>query len=241
MRIFSNLLECYYEIRRDLFEVGEWIQGATYQDKDVEGDPAFDFMELRPYVYSLTGTEDLDDFIQELDLNEKWIKAEFRERIGHDFSEPPNPGSAWKLRRDVWEKFLEADGRFAYTYAERFLVEVDDEHRRPVRILAELRHHPASRQVILPIFDGHKDLPRIGGKSRIPCSMFYQLMVRNGAVDLHYVMRSCDFATHFPYDQLLAIRFQEFAAWMLNRPIGIFHHLITSLHCFRKDFPIGVF
>jgi hypothetical protein len=27
----------------------------------------------------------------------------------------------------------------------------------------------------------------------------------------------------------------------LDRPVGIFHHLVTSLHMFRKDFPKGVF
>lgn len=241
MRIYSNLTECYGEVQRDLFEVGEWIEGATYQDKDVEGDPSFDFMELRPYVYSLTGTEDLDRFIADRELNREWIKAEFNERIGRNFSEPANPGSAWKFRGEVWEEFLGDDGKFAYTYAERFHPGVNHQLDQPLTVLAELSRHPASRQAIIQIFDVHKDLTRIGGETRIPCSMFYQLMIRNGAVDLHYVMRSCDFFTHFPYDQLLAIGFQEFAACILNCPIGIFHHIITSLHGFRRDFPKGVF
>ena len=140
-----------------------------------------------------------------------------------------------------WEEFLEDDGKFAYTYSERFHPGVNYEMDQPFFIFSELKRHPASRQAIVQIFDVHKDLSRIGGKSRIPCSMFYQLMIRNGAVDLHYIMRSCDFFTHFPYDQLLAIRFQELAACVLNRPVGIFHHIITSLHGFRKDFGPGVF
>lgn len=242
MRIFSGLVEAYNEIQRDLFEVGAWIHGSTYQDKNVEGDPDYDFMELSPYVYSLTGTEDLNYFIEERGLDLKWIKAEFNERIGHDYIEPANPGSAWKLRREVWEEFLGDDGKFAYTYAERFHPGADRQTLgQPLTIIAELNRHPASRQAIVQIFDVHKDLPRIGGETRIPCSMFYQLMIRNEAVDLHYVMRSCDFAVHFPYDQLLAIRFQEFAAYLLNCPVGVFHHIITSLHMFRKSFPEGVF
>lgn len=238
MRIFTNLTECYYEIRRDLFEVGEWIQGSTYQDKNVEGDPEFDFMELRPYTYSLTGAADRDDFIEKLNLNWAWIRTEFDERLAL-FAKSRNPGLAWELRKDVWEEFLEEDGRFAYVYSERF--NLPSGFSQPVEVIKELRRHPASRQGVIGIYDPNLDLHNFGGHGRIPCSMFYQLMIRNGALDLHYVMRSCDFFTHFPYDQLLAIRFQKWGARRLNCKVGVFHHLITSLHGFRKDFPKGVF
>lgn len=241
MRIYTNLTECYNEIQRDLFEVGEWVKGYAYQDKVVEGNPDFDFMELRPYVYSLTGTKDLDQFIIDRELSSEWIVAEFDERIGHDFTEPANPGFAWRLREEVWGEFLENNGKFSYTYAERFHPGVNHTTDQPFIAISELGRHPASRQCIIQIFDVNKDIQNLGGKHRIPCSMFYQLMIRNRAVDLHYVMRSCDFFTHFPYDQLLALKFQKFAAHYLDRPVGIFHHIITSLHGFRKDFPEGVF
>lgn len=232
MRIYSSLIEAYDEITRDLFEVGEWIQGHSVQDQIVEGDKAFDFMELSPYVYMLTDTPDTDRFIESLELNRPWLDAEFEERLVGDF----NPGKAWKLRREVWAPFLEWMGRFAYTYSER--LHSQDQFERVIR---ELARYPASRQCVVTVYQMPKDILSLGGRHRIPCSMFYQFMIRQKKLTLHYVMRSCDLFLHFPYDQLLAIQLQQYVAKKVGVPVGPFVHMITSLHGFRKDFPEGVF
>lgn len=232
VRIYSSLDQAYHEIRRDLFEVGEWIKGYSYQDKVVEGDESFDYMELSPYGYMITDTSDIPTYVEMLELNSKWIEAELYERT---HLPGVNPGIGWKYRKEVWEEFLHM-GKFAYTYSERLST-----NAQLFGVINELKEHPASRQGVITIFDVHKDHHNLGARGRIPCSIFYQPMIRHGKLDLHYVMRSCDFFTHMPYDQVLAIRLQEFIAYTLELPIGNFTHYITSLHAFRRDFPEGVF
>lgn len=234
MRIFQNLQEAYHEIERDLLEVGEWQEGYSYQDKVVEGNPDFDFMEMRPYAYIVTQADQtvLRGYADWLGLNWVWIEAEFAERIQGCH----NPGQAWKLRQRDWAEFLESDGTFAYTYSKRMGL-----RNQIARVTTELRMHPASRQGIIAIWNPVIDIGNIGGGHRVPCSMFYHLMIRNNALDLHYVMRSCDFYLHFPYDQILAIMLRNWMAEQLGVELGIFSHFITSFHAFRRSFGEEVF
>lgn len=234
MRIYSELNEAYDEIMRDLYEVGEWTHGNTVQDQYVFGDADFDFMELRPYSYMLTGWDDKEDYIDRLGLSRAWLDAEFAERINPYLN---NPGEAYRIRNDVWSPFLEPSGRFSYTYNERF--RLGDQFTRVIEVLKTNIH---TRQAVISIYNPILDAERLGGYQRVPCSMFYQFMVRNGELELFYVMRSCDFFTHFPYDQLLALRLLEIVGRdCLGLPRARFTHVITSLHGFRKDFPKGVF
>ncbi len=77
---------------------------------------------------------------------------------------------------------------------------------------------------------------------RIPCSLYYQILVRDGKVDLHYAMRSCDFLTHFPVDIALAIRMQHYITERLGRAVGTFSYFTGSLHAYRKDLAVrGIF
>ena len=248
MRIFSDLNKAYHEIQRDLYEVGVWIKGHTVQDMVVEGDPDFDFMELSPYLWCFTEPDDLKqltDFAIGLDLNLAWLEAELSERLSSIDQVPEleselNPGQAWKHRAPMWSKFIERntifDGQFSYTYAQRFA------HCRQLRrIKRELTQRPATRQAILSVYTYMLDARHMGVHHRTPCSMFYHFMLREGKLNLHYVMRSCDFHKHFPYDILLAILMQRFMAEQINQEVGVFSHFVTSLHGFRSDFPKEIF
>lgn len=65
--------------------------------------------------------------------------------------------------------------------------------------------------------------------------MFYQFMVRDGKLDVIYVMRSSDFATHFQNDIWLADELRRYIASQLNLPIGKFIMFVSSLHIYKKD------
>lgn len=233
MRIYGGLLEAHSEIQRDLFEVGEWVSGETVQDKQVGGDPDFDFMELRPYVYTLTQWEDWDAFMDQLKLSRGWVFSEHGERINPARC---NPGSAWWIREDVWEEFLQTNGCFSYTYNERFRLK--DQLNRIIEELVERRQ---TRQAVLTIFNPLLDMEKLGGFQRVPCSLNYQFLIRNEHLELIYSMRSCDFFVHFPYDQLLALLLLEHLGECVLRPPSRFTHVIGSLHGFRKDFPEDIF
>lgn len=232
MRIYSEAKEAFEEIKRDLAEMGIWVHPKTMQDKNVESDPDYETTELQNYCYTILDARS-DDIPG---VTQPWADAEFKERIC-----PPlvdletgektfiNPGSAWKLRDNVWGEFFH-NGKFGYSYNE--LIWNNDQF---VKIVDRLKVDPDSRQLWLSLWDPTRDPDLLGGVSRVPCSLGYAFQVREGKLNMHYVMRSCDFSTHFPNDVYLAIKLLEYVAQVTGYPVGSFTHTIFSLHIYRKD------
>ena len=243
MRIYINAEEMVEETKRDLAEMGIVVRPATMQDKYVKGDPDYETKELQNYSYCL-----LDAKSQDIPgVSQPWADAEFGERTTDPWHRTPdgrvnplyapqylNPGSAWRLRKEVWTEYLHS-GRMAYTYNE--LIWNNDQ---VTKIINRLKKDPDSRQLWISLWNPDKDPDFLGGISRVPCSLGYGLQVRDGKLNLHYVMRSCDFATHFRNDVYLAIRFLEWVAEKTGYPVGSFTHTIFSLHVYNKDVE-GVF
>lgn len=240
MRIYINAEEMIEETKRDLAEMGIVVRPATMQDKYVKGNPDYETRELQNYSYCLleAKSQDIPGVIQ------PWADAEFLERVTDPFLRAPdgelsephflNPGKAWELRKGVWTEYLH-DGKMAYTYNE--LIWNNDQ---VTKVINRLKEDPDSRQLWISLWNPDKDPDFLGGVSRVPCSLGYGLQVRDGKLNLHYVMRSCDFATHFRNDVYLAIKFLEWVAEKTGYPVGSFTHTIFSLHVYNKDVE-GVF
>jgi thymidylate synthase len=226
VRIFKNLIEAYYELERELKHNGTVYQTQTVQDKHVENNKEFLTKELLGYTF-LVRDPDIEGFVDNLKLDHEWINQEFKERIG---LMKVNPGEAYKLR-EVWDEFLH-DGRFAYTYSERIGNQVED----VITLLNEQRY---SRHGIINIYDPTIDNKRRVGNIRVPCSMYYNVMIRpdggEDKVHMIYNIRSNDFSAHFPYDLVLARLLQEYIASNLNLKPGDFIYQSNSFHCFYKD------
>ncbi len=236
-RIYSSVQEAYEEIEREIVEMGLDYQSATYQDKDVGDDDGFSTKELRGY-HLIIQSPDVDEAAVTVDQVKgsqglKWLFAEHQDRTTTN----QNPGEAWKIRREVWEEFLEDNGQFSYSYPERMAWQIPC-------IIKELRQRPNSRQAMIEMHQNHLDLENMGGTRRIPCSLSYSFMVRRGAMDGFYLMRSSDYYTHFLYDMVLAIKLVDFIRYRVdsNLKMGQFHMFIQSLHAFKKDYgPRGIF
>lgn len=236
MRIFRGVGEMLKEVERELFEMGITNFTNTMQDKNVKDDPLLsETKELMGYSYGLTSWEDKERMFETCrePLKQEGLsysQREFKDRIN---PYPFNPGLSWHLRKEIWEKFLEPGGIFSYTYSERMNEQLN-------KIIYELQKNPGSRQCVLTIYDYHLDLSSIGGKRRIPCSMYYQFLRRRindvDCLSLIYTMRSCDFYTHFPIDTYLALSLLEFVAMMTSTKPFFFTHLMGSLHAYAKDF-----
>jgi hypothetical protein len=107
-----------------------------------------------------------------------------------------------------------------------------------VELLAE---EPHTRQAWIPLF-----FPEDTGKGdggRKPCTLGYQIMVRDGWAHIWYPLRSCDFRRHWRDDCYLAVRL---LLWTIDRcrersekwrdilP-GTYSMHCTSLHVFESD------
>ena len=162
-----------------------------------------------------------------------WADAEFKERIDSTHY-PINPGEAWKLRKDVWSEYIH-DGKLAYTYNEMLW-----NNNQLGKVIDRMLKDPDSRQLWVSLWNPNKDPDLLGGVSRVPCSLGYGFQVREGKLNMHYVMRSCDFATHFCNDVYLAIKLLEWVSNMTGFPVGNFTHTMFSVHVYNKDIK-GVF
>lgn len=230
MRIFTNPLAMIKEVERDLFEMGTRYQSRTVQDKFVANDPNFQTIELVGYAYSLT-LPILETELMELlsytgfsEDRKTWVIVESRERV---CEVSLNPGKAWEHDRTFWEKFLRG-GVFSYTYAERFAEQIK-------YVIHELLDSPNTRQAIITMYDRHQDMMNWGGRDRVPCSISYQFIVREGKLVVIYNQRSCDFLNFFPADIYLTIKLMEHISTQTGLPMGQFIHFLGSLHAFAGD------
>jgi hypothetical protein len=198
--------------------------------------------------------------------NLPWADDHFEERVcGY----PLNPGIQWAKwpYAHSADKFRKKE-MFNHTYAERYwpkhadyavptktaeeaksLIETGALGIAPNQgiryeygdlndVVKQLVKDPASRQAVLPVFFP-EDTGAVHG-DRVPCSIFYQFLLRNGRLDIFYFLRSCDFVRHFRDDVYLTLRLQ---LWMIDRlkengidvQPGMFLMQTGSLHCFRND------
>jgi len=253
MRIYTNLQDALIETERDLYEMGQSVHPQTMQDKFVGDDPDYLTKEIRGYGFKIVNwSPDNEAFMRIFkhffQTEEKahnaltYILSELQDRTDKG---PSNPGRAYEHRKNVWNEFMH-NGKFAYTYSERMNPQI-------FRILEELKLNPESRQGIINIHSNIKadnkcrmdlmthivnqgaDIINMGGVSRIPCSMYYQVMIRESKVDLIYTMRSCDLLVHFPIDISLAILLQDWFADTLGLEIGTFTYFVGSLHSYMKN------
>lgn len=225
MRIYKNCKEMVSEVHRDLFEMGVKVTPKTMQDKTITGQKDYETLELSGYSFAIMDTSDKDQMIEDRGLNLEWCYADFKERTSDDHI---NPGEAYKLREE-WEEFVH-NGEFAYTYNERIRYQLH-------KTIDVLRFDKDSRQAVLTIYEGAKDSDNRSGIKRVPCSMYYQFLVREGKLDVVYSMRSSDFLTHFPYDIWMAAALRDLIAEKIDVPAGRLIFFSGSLHAYRKDIP----
>lgn len=233
MRIYSNAHDLMSEMGRELNSYGAIVKPKHYQNKCIEGNNDFITKEIICQQYCLTKLPD-PEWLFVYTKAKEWADAEFSERIN---PQPLNPGKAWELRKDLWEQFL-VDGQFDYTYSERMVCTLDN-------LIELLQSDQYTRKAVLPIFNGNgnDDTDYYDGIKRIPCSMYYDFLIRwspKGEKVLHicYHQRSSDFVQHFGNDVYLAWRLMEYVAKEINILPGYLYHTIDSLHAYKKDWNI---
>ena len=247
MRIYGNAYELMSEMGRNLWEMGATVKPKHYQNKNIEGKEDFVTKELICEQYCLLELPDPENlFIFMEEEAREWAEAEFQERVS---GECLNPGEAWKLRKNVWEEFL-VDGKFDYTYPERInqLVMYDYLPTTKLKaIIKLLKEDPDTRKAILNIYgsfyDYHsrvEDYDRLDGHARIPCSMYYDFLIRENQkgekiLNITYHQRSSDFITFFGTDVYFAWKLMEYVADKVGVKPGYLYHTIDSIHSYKKD------
>ena len=165
--MFINWEEAQEEIKRDLAEMGFLVKPKSMQDKVIEGKEEYETKELQNYSYTLLNADSSKIF----GVIQPWADKEFEERI--DESGSVNPGTAWLERKEVWDEYMH-DGKMAYTYNERFF-----RNNQLKKIVERLKEDHDSRQLWLSVWDPNEDPNKLGGISRVPCSLGYNFQFRD--------------------------------------------------------------
>ena len=226
MRMYHTLDEARSEIMRDLKEMGLPVRTKSYQNREVTDD-SLATMEISPYMYTITGIQS----IVPKPADVKWAAEEWKDRIVST-RQLINPGDTWKLRGDYWNQFFNENGQFDYTYGERIADQVN-------RCIDLLNRDPLSRRAVVVIWDREQE-DCSNMTRRIPCSMYYHFMIRNGLLRVTYHQRSCDIMEHWQNDVYFARKMGEEVAYDVGVGLDRVIHVIGSLHAYNKDLE-GVF
>lgn len=219
--------------------------------------------ELRNEVFTMVlPTRDLNYYRQQLKPNLPWADDHFeKERVSRD---PINPGEEWKNWPYARSAATHKAEQFDHSYAERYwpryagttpdgrLEETPDHSHRGIRfdygdlddLVTILAGEPTTRQAYLPVwFPEDLEASKLG--KRVPCSLGYHFLMRDGRLNINYFIRSCDFIRHFRDDVYMTIRL---LLWVLEqcqlaRPEkgwdevepGELTMFISSLHIFETD------
>ena len=243
MRIYSNARDLMSEMGRELNSYGQIVKPKHYQNKSIEGNEDFITKEIICQQYCLTSLPD-PEYLFKFTNTQEWAEVELEERIT---ALGENPGKAWRLNRSMWEEFLTEEGKFDYTYSERMSDVVTYKGttlKKLSAIIQLLKDDPDTRKAILNIYGGYHhtktyDQDYLDGSRRIPCSMYYDFLLREGPkgtqLNICYHQRSADFVQHFGDDVYLAWNLMTFIAERLEIKPGYLYHTIDSLHSYKKD------
>jgi hypothetical protein len=220
--------QMFLQMRQDLYEsspvdVGEW------QSQKIE----MPMLEMLHVVFDMPMPETAEELGKITGARLPWAEDHFLERVG---GEPlnPSPSEAWwpfaKKGSTTNEDHKSEGQAFSHTYPERMwpkhantssgMVSPTSGSHWGIRfsygdlndVVNQLFKHPLTRQAYLPIWFP-EDTGAVHGK-RVPCTLGYHFIIREGRLDISYFMRSTDLLRHFQDDVYLAVRL---AQWVVER------------------------
>lgn len=230
IRMYSDLMD------QVPFHTGEW------QAMKTEGSSAHATHELRDVtiVVPELPTHDMAEaFFLSAD-DQEWAEEHYQERVS---GVPMNPAPShvrWPYAVKGNAAHTDTQGSFDHTYPERFWPvfanegQTRDNGRQVfvphngvrfqygdlsdvVKLLAE---RPGTRQAYLPVWFP-EDTWAAANNKRVPCTLGYHFMIRDGRLDMRYFIRSCDAYRHLRNDLYLA----GMLAWWVTEQVNSYVYL----------------
>lgn len=217
-------------------DVGEWqaIRKGLPQERTIE---------VEDVSFEMPIPGDSIELLQALvKPNLPWAEEHFGERVSGVPYNPPPSHVRWPFAQRDNAAHL-TDTQFSHTYPERIWPTMLDPEPEGVRfpmgdlqdLVQLLKLRPGSRQAYLPIWFP-EDLYAATHDARVPCTLGYHFLIRNGRLKIVYYIRSCDFYRHFRDDVYMAARLAQWVATKLDStvPAKLVMH-ISSLHIFEPE------
>lgn len=273
MKAFGNFKDAINWTKQQMHDYCYDVHTEKWQGKDIKNDDKFSMIEILNHSFTCTMSEDLDVLIEQINPNLPWADDHFQERIGGSPLNPPPSHEWWPFAQKsnaefggttkfshtyperIWPKYAGSDS--AIDLEETRLNDIKNNNnffipKYPLGgirfkygdfndVLNLLLKEPFTRQAFLPIWFP-EDTGGANGQ-RVPCTIGYHFILRNGYMHVVYYIRSCDFFRHFRDDIYLCCRK---VIWVLERlrakdkfwndvKPGMFTMHITSLHAFKHE------
>lgn len=240
----------YTDLLSRVFHQGEEVEVGEWQSQDVTHRPEMVTKELRHETFHLTIPSTMEQLQAEVKPNLPWAEDHFQERVGGKPLNPP-PSEAWWPYRVRGNEDHKDGQKFSHTYPERIwpkhakslslrMAGIRYDYGDLDNVINQLTKNPQTRQAYLPIWFP-EDTGSVEGQ-RVPCTLGYHFLIRQGRADITYYIRSCDLLRHFTDDVYMACRLLQWVVGKLrdneiqvNASSLIMH--ISSLHIFRGDYP----
>jgi hypothetical protein len=241
-----------------LQRTGQVVKTKTWQGVEAP-QPMFEAMDL---AFKVPIPEWKTPAIELIQPNMPWAEEHFQERISGIPLNPPPSHKDWPFGQQNNEAFTDTKQLFDHTYPERFWpkyanrvtpgneeetlkwLKVNKHPNQGIRfeygdlddVTNLLIKDPETRQAYLPVFFP-EDTGAKGGKHRVPCSLGYHFMIRQGYLHVGYTMRSCDAFRHFQDDLYMACRLAHYVQASLTYPIsmGYLKFVAYSYHIFGSE------
>lgn len=258
-KIYPNFGEAVRDVSNQMRQYGQSVHTEKWQGFDIKDLPEAEMFELLNVMFQVQMPgESLQVYRDQIKPNLPWADDHFEERV---CGEPLNPGVQWANwpwanKADESRKFGHDGDKFSHTYMERYWPkEAGDEplvnygarfvYGDLDDVVIQLWKEPHTRQAYLPIFFP-EDTGALHG-NRVPCTLGYHFIQRNGYLHVFYPIRSCDFYRHFRddlymtsrlllwvLDQLRSLPHRQYD-WSKVKP-GLFTMWAGSLHMFVNDY-----
>ena len=269
---FSDLFRV---LTKQFISEAQPVHTGTWQGVDISKKSEAQMMELLNVSFAIeVGNRSLEVLGRATGANLPWAEDHFRERVcgqpinpGVEWANWPWANKAGEFLRGekfnhnymerYWSKYAGqyAGGtKDAQEYGAKLNVRrldfAVDPHRGIYHEYGDLNdvvnllgRDPLTRQAYMPVFFP-EDTGAVHGE-RVPCTLGYQFIQRNGQLHCVYYLRSCDFVRHMRDDVYLSVRLQMWVLEQLKErfgekwcevSLGSFTMHVTSLHCFINDF-----
>jgi thymidylate synthase len=258
MSILERSFEALVNSIRQEFLSAPLVEGTKWQSTTAP-QPMVEILN-RSFTFDLRSETELSIIANAVKPNLPWADRHFvEERVS---GKPINPGETWKIwpyAASAAKHLREGENvpKYDHSYAERYWPKQAGNNadgpfsaagiRFPIGdlndLIVTLMDDPLTRQAYLPIFFPEDTVAASIGK-RVPCTLGYHIICREGLLHIVYPMRSCDFIRHFRDDVYLTIRLLLWVLEQLKKldpetwidvwP-GTFRMHITSLHMFKQD------
>lgn len=238
-------------LKQTPFNSGKWQQIDISQSSAHD---TYEILNLSMWYEMPVTRDEAEDFIRP---DMPWSEAHFRERVSGIAMNPGVEHENWPHHAGKVE-LHQHGGKYDHNYMERMAatqLRFDKSHFPPIEglkytgyrfpvgdlldVIRQLGNDPGTRQAYLPIFFP-EDTGATQGQ-RVPCTLGYHFIIREGVLHMTYNMRSCEVYRHFTNDVYMAVRLAHHVRDKLRLHHGVVTQVgqltmnVTSFHGFVGD------